>query len=119
MRKREVRNNMIKEQLVLGKSVQYQSSGWSLYPQIHSMDTCIYEAMCGDERLNQLPVHVDDVVFCEVQPGNRFYAHKVTRIEPPGPYTEKTYWIGNNKGLENGWCYMSHIYGKLEEVVYS
>ena len=110
---RQIRNIMIKQQFQKGKSVQYQSSGWSLWPQVHSMDTCVYEPMCGNPRLNQLPVNVNDVVFCEVQPGDRFYAHKALRIDGT------KYIIGNNKGRENVLCYRRHIYGRLIEVVFS
>ena len=48
---------------------------------------------------------MDDIVFCEVQPGNRFYAHKILKVEwcswPPRPDTwNKKYTSGNNKGRE-------------------
>ena len=62
------RNLMIKEMLLAGISVQYKSSGGSLYPWVVSGDCCRFEPVydCNDLRVNW------DVVFCEVQPYNRF-----------------------------------------------
>ena len=77
---RDIRNHLIKEKLQLCESVQYRSTGWSMYPLIHSEDTCVFEPVCGDPQLEQLPIEVSDCVFCEVQPRNHFYAHKVIEI---------------------------------------
>ena len=49
LRLREVRNQMIKEQLLLGKPVIYRSSGWSLYPRVWSNDLCTYEPVTSAE----------------------------------------------------------------------
>ena len=122
---RDIRNHLIKEKLQLCESVQYRSTGWSMYPLIHSEDTCVFEPVCGDPQLDQLPVEVDDCVFCEVQPSGRFYAHKILSIEyvpttkPQGvfgPYYRR-YQIGNMNRHVNGWCLKEHIYGRLVEVV--
>ena len=43
LRFRAQRNEMIKEQLQLGKPVIYRSSGWSLYPRVWSNDLCSYD----------------------------------------------------------------------------
>ena len=43
LRLRAQRNEMIKEQLQLGKPVIYRSSGWSLYPRVWSNDLCSYD----------------------------------------------------------------------------
>ena len=128
-RLRQDRNEMIKEGLLEGKLVQYKSSGWSLYPIVWSGDTCVFEpmrdGMCKTLKMNW------DIVFCQVQPSERYFAHKVIRFEyeqtaasAPGSeefqgkwYTKK-YWIGNNKGHINGWCHEEHIYGRLVETVY-
>ena len=70
-----------------------------------------------------------DIVFCEVQPTGRFFAHKVMYYEyehaEPVDSARGTeaifrikYWIGNNKGHINGWCYQHHIYGRMVEVVF-
>ena len=56
-------------------------------------------------------VNEDDIVFCQVQPGDRFFAHLVSR-----KWFEDGEWyftISNSKGWENGWCSIKHIYGRL------
>ena len=127
-RRREHRNQLIKEGLLEGKLVQYKSSGWSLYPIVWSGDTCIFEpmrdGMCEDLKMDW------DIVFCQVQPSNRFFAHKVIyfeleSVELPASSAPKRctmyikkFWIGNNKGHINGWCYEEHIYGRLLETVH-
>ena len=73
MERRELRNNMIKEQLQKGRNVAYISSGWSLWPRVLSNDRCTYEPVESEDQVRQ-----DDIVFCQVQPGDRFYAHLVT-----------------------------------------
>ena len=73
LRLREVRNEMIKEQLQLGKPVIYRSSGWSLYPRVWPNDQCTYEPVTSADEVQE-----DDIVFCQVQPGDRFYGHLVS-----------------------------------------
>ena len=62
----------------------------------------------------------NDIVFCEVQPNNFFYAHKILKIRWNFAGTAEKYdrWyvIGNQAGHENGWCYKQHIYGRLFEI---
>ena len=97
---------MIKEQLQLGKPVIYRSSGWSLYPRVWSNDRCSYDPVTSANEVRE-----DDIVFCQVQPGDRFFAHLVSR-----KWFEDGEWyftISNLKGRENGWCSIEHIYGRL------
>ena len=115
---RDIRNHLIKEKLQLCESVQYRSTGWSMYPLIHSEDTCVFEPVCGDPQLEQLPIEVSDCVFCEVQPKNHFYAHKVIEIIPSSINKATQYIIGNANGHRNGWCYRRHIYGRLSEAMF-
>jgi hypothetical protein len=77
-------------------------------------------------------VQVDDIVFCEVQPNDRFYAHLVLRKEwhrerlagMSASWAECAiggewyFTIGNIEGRENGWCRIEHIYGRLAECVH-
>ena len=42
-RLRLIRNGIIKNQLQEGRTVQYKSSGNSLYPHVHSNDVCVFE----------------------------------------------------------------------------
>ena len=58
-----------------------------------------------------------DIVFCEVQPGNRFYAHLVKVKEFDCMREEWKFTISNISGRESGWAYMETIYGKLVSVM--
>ena len=106
------RNLLMRKQLQDGAPVTYRSSGSSLSPIVQSGDCCIIEPIldCGT-------LVVGDIVFCEVQPTNRFYAHKVLHI---GVWHGRRYFdIGNNHDPphKNGWCYDCHIYGQMVEVI--
>ena len=74
LRLRKVRNELLKENLQAGKPVIYRSSGWSLWPRVWPNDQCTYEPVTSADQ-----VHKEDIVFCEVQPDDRFYAHVVSR----------------------------------------
>ena len=73
LRLREVRNEMIKNELLLGRPVIYRSSGWSLWPKVWSNDQCTFEPVTSADDVNE-----KDIVFCQVQPGDRFYGHLVS-----------------------------------------
>ena len=113
LKRREERNVLIKDQLQSGRPVCYRSSGWSLYPRVHSGDACTYEPVTSEDQ-----VWEDDIVFCQVQPGDRYYAHLVKRKEWSPRYEKWVFTISNINGHENGWCYMEHIYGRLTECVH-
>ena len=110
-RLREIRNRMIQDSLMEGLTVAYRSSGWSLYPLIHSNDLCYFEPVYAQD------VRVGDIVFCQVEPGGRFYAHRVLakRWDWDARYNWNDYcfWIGNMKGRCNGWCFSDQVYGRL------
>ena len=107
---RQKRNLLIERQLKSNRTVAYRSSGWSLYPRVHSGDLCIYHPVfSGDD------VEPGDIVFCLVQPNNFYYAHLVKRIEVFG--NVETFIISNLAGRENGWCHENHIFGKLMQVL--
>ena len=109
LRLRQFRNEMIKEQLQLGKPVIYRSSGWSLYPRVWPNDLCTYEPVTSIYEVNK-----DDIVFCEVQPGDRFYAHLVwCKWFQEGEWYST---ISNLQRRSNGWCSIKHIYGRLIRV---
>ena len=118
LRRRKERNLLIKGNLQAGKSVCYRSSGWSLYPHVWENDQTTYEPVTSADQL-----HVNDIVFCEVQPGSRFYAHlvKEKRWEWTDYCETQGEWyftISNAKGRENGWCRIEHIYGRLAECLH-
>ena len=109
MHLRTVRNQMIKEELQLGKPVIYRSSDWSLYPRVWSNDLCFYDPVTSADEVSE-----DDIVFCQVQPGDRFYAHLVwCKWFQEG---EWYFTISNLKGRSNGGCSIKHIYGRLIRV---
>ena len=99
---------MIKTQLQAGIPLCYRSSGWSLCPRVRSNDQTTYEPVTSADM-----VHVDDIVFCQVQSSNRFYAHLVRRKE--WYRNDWLFTVTNIKGMVNGWCRIEHIYGRLAE----
>ena len=110
-RDRMARNAMIKDMLTAGKSVQYRSTGNSLAPVVYSGDVTMWEPVTDHSTLV-----VGEIVWCLVQPTQRYYGHAIHSI---GDYYGKTFWqIGNLKEPPhmNGWCYAEHIYGVLMEV---
>ena len=110
---REMRNEMIMEQLLEGKTVAYRSSGWSLYPWVQANDLCSFLPVWYEEQVNE-----NDVVFCSVQPRGYYYAHLVMAKEWDFFNKSWKYWISNIKGKTNGWCHIQHIYGKLFQVLH-
>ena len=110
MRRRYEMNIKIKEQLQSGQTAYYRSSGWSLYPRVSSGDGCTYIPVTKQEQ-----VQVNDIVFCEVQPRNRFFAHMVLEAQEVSK-DKMRYIIGNVNGHRNGWCQIEHIYGRLVDV---
>ena len=107
-RLREVRSELIKTQLLAGMPVCYRGSGWSLCPRVRANDQTTYDPVNSDYM-----VQVDDIVFCQVQSSNRFYAHLVKSKEwykGDGLFTNS-----NIMGYVNGWCRIEHSYGRLTE----
>ena len=69
--------------------------------------------------MGESEIRVGDVVFCKVQPTNKYFAHLVLQIDlPPNDKSslEPTYWIGNIEQHRNGWCQRRHIFGILVHV---
>jgi len=105
------RNVMIKENLQKGLNVCYRSSGNSMWPTVKSGDLCEFAPFPAAASAED--IQVKDIVFCEVQPGDRFYAHFVLRKDYDEYRGEYYCTIGNKDGRENGWAYMETIYGRL------
>ena len=61
-------------------------------------------------------IGVGDVVFCQVQRSQQYYAHIVLELTHDYHAREPKYWIGNIQGRINGWCFREHIYGILVDV---
>ena len=113
MELRAKRNEMIREMLQEGKTVAYRQSGWSLWPRVHSNDLCCYIPVPYHEQ-----VAVDDIVFCHVQPGDRYYAHLVHTKEWDAEMGQWKSWISNMKRRCSGHCSIEHIFGKLVSVLH-
>ena len=134
---RELRNDMIKRQLERGETAAYRSSGWSCYPYISSDDRCYFtpvskQIMEAREYLYNTLIYWDDhmkawhelkigdIVFCAVEPGRRFFAHPIKKIEwefyRGSAIKEPCYTIANLEGRENGYCWKDTIWGVLYRV---
>ena len=61
-------------------------------------------------------IGVGDIVFCQVQHSQQYYAHIVLRKEHDYHANEPKFWIGNIEQRFNGWCFREHIYGILVGV---
>ena len=61
---------------------------------------------------------VGDIVFCQVQHSQQYYAHIVLGVEQSNYHTwpEPMYRIGNIQRHINGWCLREHIFGILVDV---
>ena len=61
---------------------------------------------------------VGDIVFCQVQHSQQYYAHIVLGVEQSNYHTEPgpMYWIGSIQRHFNGWCLREHIFGILVDV---
>ena len=113
-RERAMTNNMIKEQLQKGRSVQYRAGGDSMYPWVHSGDCCLIEPAIDCGKLEQ-----GDIVFCRLHPYERYVASEIAETEvvlettAGSARSRRKFSIGD----WNGWCYEEHIYGKYVEVI--
>ena len=91
----------------------YRSSGWSCHPRIHANDLCYVSPVNREDDLQ-----VDDIVFCLVQPGDRFFAHPILAMDwqwcTRTKRHEYCFTIGNLEGRTNGYVYFDGIYGKFD-----
>ena len=124
IRLRDSRNRLIREHLVDGRSVFYKSSGNSMWPLVQSGDACTFhpiQAVTADGGMHSIQkeasgIGVGDIVFCQVQRSQQYYAHIVLEVERDYHAQEPKYWIGNIEHRMNGWCFREHIFGILVEV---
>ena len=61
-------------------------------------------------------IGVGDIVFCQAQRSQQYYAHIVLEIGYSHYHQEPQYWIGNIQRHFNGWCLREHIFGILVDV---
>ena len=89
---RDQRNMMIRESLDAGRSVFYTSSGKSMWPLVQSNDACLFhpiQAVTAEDGVHAIQkkaseIGVGDIVFCQVQPSQQYYAHSPLRRGAPG-----------------------------------
>ncbi len=84
--RRDRRNRLIVANLTEGLTVFYMSSGSSMWPLVQSNDACLFhpiQAVTGAGFIQKAESDIDvgDIVFCQVQPSNQYYAHLVLEIE--------------------------------------
>jgi len=108
---RERRDEMIKNKLQSGQPVAFKSGGHSLWPLLHSGDICEY-----DPVFEASEVEVGDIVFCQVRPTWRYFAHTIKRKTYDDEKEAWYFTVGNQSGWENSWCWMDDIYGKLKQI---
>ena len=124
LRLRDSRNKLIHETLRDGSCVWYTSTGSSMWPLVQAEDAILLhpiQAVTAEDGMDCRPkeasqIYVGDIVFCNVQRTQQYYAHIVLEIEYDVHARESRYWIGNIEQRHNGWCYREHIYGILIEV---
>ena len=121
VRMMHARNLVIKEQLQRGNPVQFRVWGLSMYPLVHKGDCCLFEPVVYVSRLR-----IGDIIFCQLDIGSRFFAHKISGITIPAASaptaededfrTGETYTISAQNGKCVGFCKGHTIYGRLVEV---
>ena len=104
-------HELLKEQLLAGRSVCYRFSGDSMFPWLRNGDETTYDPVTSADH-----VMVDAIVFSGgQQPGSRVNAYLVKRKEWNG--VEWIFTASNAEGRETGWCRLQHIYGRLVSIV--
>ena len=115
------RNLAIKDLLQEGNPVQFRVWGLSMYPLVHKGDCCLFEPVVYVSKLR-----IGDIIFCQLDIGSRFFAHKISGITIPAASaptaedenfrTGETYTISAPNGKCVGYCKGHTIYGRLVEV---
>ena len=111
--KRQCTNLAIKDHLQRDSDVEVRASGWSMAPRVQDGDMCLYEPVYGEES-----ILVGDVVFCQVWPGEQFFAQYVLSAANLHGVTmfDIGYCIEAGGGVV-GYCTHKEIYGRLHGVV--
>ena len=91
------RYDIMKEALQGGNPVRMISGGTSLQPLVWSGDTCIINPIIPGVNSK---IQAGDIVFCQVQPCDRYYIHLVWEASPwedENGVMQMRYIIGNSK----------------------
>ena len=95
-----------------------------MWPLVQSDDACNFypiQAVTAKDCIHAVQKEASeickrDIVFCQVQPSQQYFAHIVLDVEQSRHHNEPKYWIGNIQGYCNGWCLREHIFGILVDV---
>ena len=79
-------------------------------------DQCTFAPVTEDWQVKK-----NDIVLCEPQPENILVENRVLWkglwYDAEDPHEDSRprmcYTIGNAEGVEDGWCYIEHMFGKL------
>ena len=117
---------LIREDFEAGLAVFYRSTGSVMWPLVQSHDACTFhpiQAVTAKDGIHSVQkeaseICVGDIVFCQVQRSQQYYANIVLGTEQSNYHTEPEpmYWIGNIERHCNGWCLREHIFGILVDV---
>ena len=108
---------MIKNQLRGDKNVGYRlGKNWSMFPDPSLPDQVTFAPV-----KQHWQVKINNIVLCEVQPENILVENRVLEeglwYDDGHPDRARTYYIiGNDEGVQDGWCYIDHIFGKLVDA---
>ena len=104
----------------MGRTIFYVSLGSSTWSLVQANDACIFhpiQAVTAKGGVHSFQkkafdiIGVGDIVFCQVQRSQQYYAHIVLDIINEDFYVEEPkYYIGNIMGRVNGWRRSQHIY---------
>ena len=122
----------LRTKLRAGGSACFQPSGYSMYPMVQSGDVCTFYPIRKERSRKISPIlkehseiGVGDVVFCQVQPSQLYYASIVHEVQqcwdgdrPRGSAAvqRQKYLIGNTQRHIHGWCYRENIFGIIIDV---
>ena len=97
-----------------------------MWPLVQSDDACNFypiQAVTAKDCIHAVQKEASeickgDIVFCQVQRSQQYYANIVLGTEQSNYHTEPEpmYWIGNIQRQSNGWCLRQHIFGILVDV---
>ena len=91
-----------------------------MYPSVHKCDCCLFEPVGYVSKLR-----IGDIIFCQLDIGGGFYAHKISGITIPAAsapnaededFRTEEYTISAQNGRRVGSCKGHTIYGRLMEV---
>ena len=96
-----------------GANVCYQSCGHRRFAKVKRGECYTYAPVESADQVNER-----DIVFCQVEPDDRFLFLVVTAKGFHPNRQEWRFTIANIRGYERGKCFLDKIYGRLISVHY-